>query len=69
MTSNPPPAAVSPADSAVIDRIALLLAAAPDWNADQLEAIADHIGTVRRHPGGIESDELAAYAAQLPTYR
>ena len=61
---EPAPAAV---DEKVMDRIALMLGTAPDWDgaADYLEDIADLVGaTEREHPGDADPEEyLAALAA------
>lgn len=39
-------------DQRAIDAIATTLGTAERWNADQLESIANIVGTVRPHPGG-----------------
>ena len=53
------------ADRRVVDLIALYLAAASSWGADEIDAIADLIALVRPHPGDISDDDLPAYADAL----
>lgn len=50
-------------DTRAIDKIALLLGTAAEWDSAMLETIANVIGSVRPHPGDSEATYLDDFEA------